>query len=142
MNDEIIEFIEKQKCASICSVDEQGKPRCFSCFYVFDKEGYLHFKSSAETIHMQMLVQNPFSAGTILPDKLHPLIVKGIQFEGVLLEHAPREAAIAYHKKYPYALAIPGRIWTLQLNRIKMTDSTKSFGKKIIWNREEVVLEL
>jgi uncharacterized protein YhbP (UPF0306 family) len=34
-------------------------------------------------------------------------------------------------------LAIPGETRTIQISHIKMTDSTKGFGKKITWNRDE-----
>jgi uncharacterized protein YhbP (UPF0306 family) len=47
-----------------------------------------------------------------------------------------RDASSHYHKKYPFALAMPGEIWTVQINSIKMTDSKLGFGKKITWNRE------
>jgi hypothetical protein len=84
--------------------------------------------------------KNPFVAGTVLPDKLNKLIVKGIQFEAIVLdEHHPlaiRDPGL-YYKKHPIALAIPGEIWTIQINSIKMTDSTKLFGKKTTWTRGE-----
>ncbi|MBK7558873.1 MAG: hypothetical protein IPI54_11635 [Chitinophagaceae bacterium] len=41
-----------------------------------------------------------------------------------------------YLAKHPLALAIPGDIWALQLNSVKMTDSTLGFGKKLLWERE------
>jgi uncharacterized protein YhbP (UPF0306 family) len=30
---------------------------------------------------------------------------------------------------------MPGEIWTIKINRIKYTDNTLGFGKKIIWER-------
>jgi len=139
MNDSITRFLQRQTCATICCVDELGKPYCFSCFYVFDcKERLLYFKSSADSHHSVLLKKNPIIAGTILPDKLNVLFVKGVQFEGFVLdEHQPLaiQASAYYHKKHLIALAIPGEIWTVQINYIKMTDSTKGFGKKITWSR-------
>ena len=86
MNDNIIEFIEKQKCASICCVDAEGNPYCFSCFYAFNAdEGQFYFKSSADTYHIKIILANPSVAGTILPDKLSLFTVKGIQFQGRVL---------------------------------------------------------
>jgi uncharacterized protein YhbP (UPF0306 family) len=142
MNKPIVEFIVKQTCASICCTDEQGNPYCFSCFYVLNSDdGLLYFKSSAGTKHGGILQQRQSIAGTILPDKLNKLIVKGIQFEGRMLrdDHPLAIAAPAhYYKKNPAALAIPGEIWVLELFHIKMTDSTLGFGKKIIWDKIEV----
>ncbi|MBK8686062.1 MAG: hypothetical protein IPN26_14405 [Bacteroidetes bacterium] len=37
-----------------------------------------------------------------------------------------------YLAKHPLALAIPGDIWALQVNYIKMTDSTLGFGKNYL----------
>ena len=87
--------------------------------------------------------KNPAIAGTILPDKLKTLLVQGIQFEGDFLnepDDLAKKAAQHYYKKHPMALAIPGEIWVIQINHIKMTDSTKGFGKKITWDRNEQLL--
>lgn len=142
MNKNIVEFIEKQTCASICCADDQGNPYCFSCFYVLNStDGLLYFKSSASSKHGGILQQRKSIAGTILPDKLNKLMVKGIQFEGRML-NADDPLTIAapaqYYKKNPAALAIPGELWVIELLHIKMTDSTLGFGKKIIWERSEV----
>ena len=141
MEESIRKFIKKQTCANICCVDEKGNPYCFSCFYSFnEQEGVLHYKSGLDTHHSALITANPVIAGTILPDKLNVLQVKGIQFEGIVLtaDHSfMKNASSHYHKKYPFALAMTGEIWTVQLNSIKMTDSKLGFGEKIIWSREE-----
>ncbi len=140
MNESIAKFLKEQTCVSICCVDELGKPYCFTCFYAFDKvENLLHFKSSAESYHSVLLSKNPLVAGTVLPDKLNKLIIKGVQLEGVLLNSKhpfTNHASAYYHKKHPMALAMSGEIWTIQINSIKMTDSTLGFGKKILWDRK------
>jgi uncharacterized protein len=141
MNESIIHFLQQQTCATVCCVNETFKPWCFNCFYVFNPElGVIYYKSSQGTQHSAILKSNPEVAGTILPDKLNKLLVKGVQFEGILLEPGHPLAAhgdAQYYKKNPLALAMPGEIWTIQLNHIKMTDSTKGFGKKITWDRAE-----
>lgn len=147
MNKTIIEFISEQTCASLCCVDEAGKPYCFSCYYAIDVEAaLLYFKSSGETHHSKLLKKNPQIAGTILPDKLSTFIVKGLQLDGDLLadDHPmAHKASVFYHKKHPMALAVNGNVWTIKINNIKMTDSTLGFGKKIVWERvhEELVNE-
>src|ERR1043165_8149712 len=114
MNERIIDFIEGQKVATVCGVDEENKPYCFSCFFAFDKERQLlYFKSSPETHHMKLLKQNAVLAGSILPDKLNPLATKGIQFTGVLLnadDDLCSQAKTIYHRKYSLALAMPGTV--------------------------------
>lgn len=141
MNEKIIEFLQEQTCAGICCLDENGRPYCFSCFYAFNSSaGLLYFKSSANSHHTGLMKSNPFVAGTILPDKLNKIQIKGIQFEAMVLDTQQplvKRSLGIYLKKHPLALAIPGDTWALQINFIKMTDSTLGFGKKIIWNRNE-----
>ncbi len=145
MNETIIQFLQEQTCASICCVDESGKPYCFSCFYAFNSTaGLLYFKSSANSLHAGLMKENPFVAGTILPDKLNKISVKGIQFEAIVLDTQQplvNQTLGIYLKKHPMALAIPGDIWALQINHIKMTASTLGSGKKIIWDRENQALD-
>lgn len=141
VNTHISLFLEKQTCASVCCADEQGNPYCFSCFYVFNsRDVVLYFKSSASAHHSSILEKNPQVAGTVLPDKLNILQVKGIQFEGELLSaghQLSKKAAAGYYKKYPAALAMSGDIRAIRINHIKFTDNTLGFGTKIPWYREE-----
>lgn len=141
MNERIIDFIEGQRVATICVVDEENNPYCFSCFFAFDKEKHLlYFKSSSNTHHGPLLEKRPVVAGTIQPDKLNPLAIKGVQFTGTIAEantELTGNASSSYHKKYPFALAMHGDVWTVQLAYIKMTDNTLNFGKKLTWQRTE-----
>ena len=143
MNARIGDFIEGQKVATVCCMDEENTPYCFSCFFVFDREkALLYFKSSSKAFHSTVLNKSPKVAGTIQPDKLNPLAIKGIQFTGLMINaHEPMasDANTRYHKKYPFALAMPGEVRTIRLHYIKMTDNTLSFGKKIIWQQESVI---
>ncbi|MGB3007274.1 MAG: pyridoxamine 5'-phosphate oxidase family protein [Chitinophagaceae bacterium] len=139
MNDKIIEFIAKQTCGNLCCVDKKGNPWCFSFFYSYDEnEVLLHYKSSEETRHTPIINANPAVAGTILPDKLNLLQIKGIQFEGIVLpfDHPlAKHASSHYYKKHPVGIAMPGEIWTIRVNNIKFTDNTLGFGKKLLWER-------
>lgn len=143
MDKTIIEFLLNQNSATVCCIDNAGKPYCFSCFYAFDNlKGIFYFKSSANSLHSVLMKKNPFIAGTVLPDRLNKLSVKGIQFQAEVLDStAPgvQEGMQNYFKKHPVALLIPGELWALQINHIKMTDSTLGFGKKISWNRPETI---
>jgi len=67
--------------------------------------------------------------------------VRGMQFEGVILpaEHPlTKDAAAYYYKKNPVAVAMPGEVWTIQINSLKLTDNNFGFGKKLTWSREEI----
>lgn len=144
VTDKINGYLKEQTCASVCCVDEQGQPYCFSCFYVYNgNEQLLYYKSSADTQHSLILSKNPVIAGTILPDKLSKLHVRGLQFEGAVLPFNHPLAIPAgsfYHRKNPVALAIPGEVWTIQVNSIKFTDSGLGFGKKLSWSREDMLI--
>ena len=137
MNHRIIDFIQEQKVATVCCLDEENNPYCFSCFFAFDeKKLVLYFKSSAATRHASLLRYNRNVAGTINQDKLNPLAMKGLQFTGQLVaasDGLASNASSVYHKKYPFAVAMGGDVLTIKLTAIKMTDSTLSFGKKITW---------
>ncbi|MEI6086461.1 MAG: pyridoxamine 5'-phosphate oxidase family protein [Bacteroidota bacterium] len=139
MNENIDTFIQEHTCANIACLDANSYPYCFSCFYAIDvKEGLLYFKSSSDSNHAGYLISNPIIAGTILPDKLNKLQVKGIQLEGTVLafdDEQAKNASAHYYKAHPLALAMPGEIWTIKINRIKYTDNTLGFGKKIVWER-------
>jgi uncharacterized protein YhbP (UPF0306 family) len=141
MEKRMIDFMQGQRVATICCVDEQNNPYCFSCFYAFDaKDQLFYFKSSPATHHAILLHQKPLVAGTIQPDRLNPLAIKGVQFNGEVLggNKALSEKALAfYHKKYPFALAVPGEMWIILADMIKMTDNTLSFGKKLVWQRKK-----
>lgn len=140
MNERILEFLQGQKVAAIACVDGERHPYCFSCFFAFDEvKRLLYFKTSAASHHAQLLQQNGHVAGTINPDKLNALAIKGIQFTGHVVDATnplAAEASTVYHKKYPFAHAMKGDVWTIQLISIKMTDNTLSFGKKITWELE------
>ncbi len=139
----IIEFIDGQKCLSLCCLKPNGLLYCFSCYFAFNSEEMmLYFKSSSDTNHIEYLKLNQQVAGTILPDKLKNLVVQGIQFEGKLILNDSiklHHSSKFYHKKYPFALVIHGKVWTIQIESIKMTDSTKGFGTKLHWTKENSV---
>lgn len=141
MTEKIQDFIATQTSANVCCVDELAKPYCFTCFYAYNSdEQLLYYKSSPDTKHAKLLLINPAVAGTILPDKLNKLLIKGVQFEGIALplDHPlAKSAASFYHKKNPVALAMPGEVWTIQLEKIKFTDTSLGFGKKLNWKRND-----
>lgn len=147
MNETIIHFLQQQTCATICCNDDQSNPYCFSCYYVFNPRNVLlYFKSSDGAHHSALLANNPLVAGTILPDKLNKLIVRGIQLQGEVLEQShpmAKDASASYHKQNLMALAIKGNVITIRLNTLKMTDSRLGFGKKIAWERnEETIMDV
>lgn len=139
MKEIINRFLQQQTCATICCIDGSGNPYCFNCFYAFDPTDFLlYFKSSQNAYHSILLANNPIIAGTVLPDKLSRLAIKGIQLTGLVLDqqHALAKNAFEYyHKKHPIAIAISGQVFTVQVNEMKMKDSNMGMGTKFMWNR-------
>lgn len=144
MNERIRKFIKKQTCATVCCADESGKPYCFTVFYAFDfDKALLFYKSSKDARHSLLLKDKPDVAGTILPDKLSLLAIKGIQFEGSVLvasDSVNKTAASIYYAKHPIARATTGEIWAIRVNYIKFTDNSLGFGRKLLWSREKLSL--
>ena len=141
MNESIVRFLQQQTSATICLINEEGLPYCFNCFYAFNQDKHLlYFKSSADSYHSKFLKQNTAVAGTVLPDKLNGLLIKGVQFDGFMVTEditLAEHSSLLYHKRHPLALAIKGIVYTIHLNRVKMTDGSRGFGKKITWSRSE-----
>jgi len=140
MDREIINFIQQQHIATVCCSDDQGNPFCFSCMYAFnEQEGLLYFKSEASAQHCLLLARRPTVAGTILPDKINMLAIKGLQFSGRVIltkETLPLQPGKEYHKKYPFALVMPGEVFTISFISIKMTDKSRGISRKVVWHRE------
>ncbi len=129
-------FLEKNRIASICFTDEHGKPYCFTCFFIISGEQpTLVFKSSFGTSHEEATRTETEIAGTVLPERLDFLKIKGIQFTGCTLNEKDIDQKLVtdYYNKYPFGRVMPGYIWAVRLKAIKLTDNTKLFGQKTHW---------
>lgn len=136
INKRITAFIEKNTCLSLATC-ENNTPYSASCFYAFMPEiNSLAIKSKESTTHIRQALNNKLVSGTIHPDKLQLAKIQGIQFSGELINSDLniKRATSAYYDKYPFARAIPGKIWIIQLSDIKMTDNTLGFSEKLKWN--------
>ncbi len=143
METEMIQFISENKIATICCLDSENRPYCFNCFYAVDlKDHLLFFKSSENTLHSHLLLENPCIAGTILPEKIEMLSIKGVQLTGMVL-YPDRPDFIdgnyLYHLRFPFAKVMPGEIWCIQLINVKMTGSRNLFRKKLKWSKSAVI---
>jgi len=134
----VITFLQEAKVLTYCTVvDDQ--PHCAPCYFSFLEENgqyYLLFKSSEETQHIQEALINPKVAGSVLPNrKMEVSSNQGVQFRGkfILEEEERTKLKKAYHAKFPYARAVPGEVWAIELIETKMTDNTLGFGKKLKW---------
>lgn len=142
MDERIKNFILGQKNLTLCT-SENNQPYCASCFYAFIREeNILVFKSAKTTKHISQALVNNKVAGTILPDLDDPGTIKGIQFTGIFIppiDNHLEKLRKVYYKKFPFARAVAGDLWVIELISIKMTENTLGFGKKIIWEKYSVI---
>jgi uncharacterized protein YhbP (UPF0306 family) len=136
--DRISDFISGAKCLSMATQSTHGL-WCASCYYAYDEKNVcLIFKSSEDTRHVQEGLNNPVVAGTILPDKLETVSVKGVQFTGTfVIAKDDDDRASIYYNRFPFARAISGKFWVIKLKTMKYTDNTLGFGTKLYWQSEK-----
>lgn len=139
VTENINDFISENQVASVCFVDKNNKPYCINCFYSWHSEqAILIFKSSFGTNHDNLVVSGACLSGTILNDQISLSKIKGIQFNGDLIDQNQineLELGNNYLKKFPLSIAMPGYLWGVKLNFIKFTDNTFVFGNKTNWSR-------
>ena len=137
INPEILNLISKNNIATVCCSDND-KPYCFSCFYsTLEEDACIVFKSSDSTRHMKILAENNLVAGTIIPFENSMTKVIGIQFEGIMVEKETTgiKAAKSYYMHYPFAVAVPCKIWVIEFNSIKYTSTINGIKHKLEWER-------
>ena len=134
----IPKFIVQHTVLTMASFDEMY-PHCANCFYAYH-EGWnaLLFKSDESTRHIKFSLKNSFVAGTILPDNLKKGITQGIQFKGIFIHPTGSladEAEKTYYSRFPFARAMGGTVWMIELTDIVFTDKVFAIGKKSHWNK-------
>jgi len=138
MDEHIATFLKEQTVVNFAT-SVNDIPYCASCYYAYvPGEELLVFKSDTDTKHIEDALKNSNVAGTVLPDKIITAKIKGIQFSGLFkaMEGSQGDKAKkAYLSKFPVAGLFRGTIWVIELSRVKFTDNTLVFGKKILWER-------
>ena len=143
MHSKINSFLKENSLFSF-STSINNIPYCASCFYTYSsEEKYLVFKSKSTTKHIINALSNNSVAGTILSKSSTLGEIKGIQFNGTFIE--PTNTLLSnlkkiYYKQFPFALPMSGDIWAIEITSIKMTDNTLGIGKKILWQRENIII--
>jgi uncharacterized protein YhbP (UPF0306 family) len=139
MPEQIVEFLNVASVATVAtSIDDH--PYCAPIYYAYVPEAQLlAFKSDSDTKHIEDAIHNNLVAGSILPDKIESNKPKGIQFTGVFYKAEANEisekAKSAYLKKFRAAGIFRGDVWLIELSKVKFTDNTLVFGKKLQWER-------
>lgn len=135
--EKLVAFLQDNKVSTVCFIDLENKPYCINCFYTFEEEHHvLIFKSSTGTTHQKLTKPMASISGTILPNVIDTLKLKGVQFTGKIIENEEIDKLqlnTKYLKKYPMSIAVMGYVWAVRLDFLKFTDNTLGFGNKTTW---------
>ncbi len=137
----ISQFIKKHHVFNL-AVHHNNEIWTASCFYAFwEEKSSLVFLSDEDTKHSQMMIVNPKVAGTITLETRIVGKIQGLQFKGIV-HKAENEILFMskkiYYKRFPYTLGIQSTFWILSIQFAKLTDNKLGFGKKIIWQTEDL----
>ena len=138
MEKKIEQFIAKHHVLTLATTTSDGAPYCCNCFYAYDKatQAFL-FTSDTTTHHAKMMVENPKVAAPIVLETRIVGRVQGLQITGEIIR-ATEDDRLKYIKRFPYAAVADLTLWRLQADFMKLTDNTLGFGKKLIWQKEEL----
>lgn len=135
MDEKIGKFISKHHLLSLATFGESLW--CCSAFYAFYPDtGVFIIASDEQTTHIQNAKMNTRVAGTIAQETKVVGKIQGVQFSGEIHPVVDEREKALYLKRFPYAVTMNPTLWKIELDRVKMTDNTLGFGKKLIWNRE------
>lgn len=138
MEKKIEQFIAKHHVLTLATATNDGSPYCCNCFYAYNKaEQALIFTSDAATRHAQMFAENSRTAASIVLETRIVGRVQGLQITGHTTLATEQDKAL-YIKRFPYTAIADLTLWRLQADFLKLTDNTLGFGKKLIWQREEL----
>jgi uncharacterized protein len=136
---EIRQFLKQNRVATLCYVSKKGFPACINCFYVFEeRSGYLVFKSSEGARHEPASLNSSAFSGTILPEHFDAFHSRGLSFSGQsLLSLRVKELRLAdvYHKQYGFTRLLPGYVWAIELQRLRLTEHASGTIRRTKWEK-------
>jgi uncharacterized protein YhbP (UPF0306 family) len=131
----IIKFIKKNHVAAIAAQNDTGT-WCFNAFYAFDEDDpHIIFLSTHDTLHADLMTQNPHVSGTISGQPKLVAAIQGIQFTGFAFPSEDKHLRTLYNKRFPFAIVINAPMWAIRIDKIKYTSNITTFGSKIYWER-------
>lgn len=138
-NHKIIKFIKQQHVLSLSVILPNNRPWACNVFYVFDEDLLcLYILSELKTEHAKAMLINPSVAGTINITPKTVAQIQGIQFQAIatqLVDKNAEQAYKLYYLAFPFARIIKAPIWSLQLQKLKMTNNLMGFAHKTHWSR-------
>ena len=129
----IEDFIKEHHALTLATAVEDEISAC-SLFYAYDAKSRSFIVASAEdTLHIKHIRQNPKVAGNILLETDEVGKIQGLQFRGVFKRLKDTKLKALYFKRFPYALALAPKLWSIKVDFFKLTDNRLGFGKKLLW---------
>ncbi|KFA58865.1 hypothetical protein A9G34_07550 [Gilliamella sp. Choc4-2] len=133
----IITFIQKHHVLSLSVILPDANLWACNAFYVFNEDLMcLYILTELTTDHGNAMLNHAQVAGTISLTPKTVAKIQGIQFQAIALQligNKAKQAYSLYYQKFPFARIIKAPIWSLELQRIKMTDNLMGFAHKIHW---------
>lgn len=137
----ITKFINKHHVLTLATSDNCNS-WCANCFYSYiENENYIIVTSDIETKHVQNIINNNIVSGSIVLETNIIGKIQGIQFLGKMYkpdDKIMKKVKTSYLKRFPIATLMNTNLWIIELTYIKMTDNRLGFGKKLIWNNDNL----
>ncbi len=135
MDERIIKFIKKHHVLTLATAID-NIPYCANAFYAYDAENNRFiFTSDTTTRHGEEMTKNPNVAASIVWETKLVGRIQGLQISGQITK-ANEADKTKYIQKFPYTALAELTLWAIEPQRVKYTDNTLGFGKKLIWNVE------
>lgn len=136
----IIDFIKSHHVLTLAT-SFKDEPWCASCFYVYlpEKNSFI-FTSDGRSRHIYNIAHNCFVAACIVLETRTVGRIQGLQLQGLVTRVDASEwaeAKRAYIREYPYAVLADLTLWQLDVSKLKFTDNTLGFGKKLCWSSSD-----
>lgn len=137
VDEPIQKFIAKHHVLTLATTNGEGMPWVANCFYAYDKRrNCFVFTSDTATRHGSEMSANCRVALSVVLETRIVGRVQGLQVEGIA-ERGDSEAHKCYVKRFPYAAVAPLELWVVRPTKMKLTDNTLGFGKKLTWECNE-----
>lgn len=137
----ITDFIEAHHVLTLAT-HADGLSHCCNLFYVYlPQRNAFVVTSSDKTLHVAHLRQNPSVAASVVLETRTIGKVQGLQIRGTMRPPEAEEKAEikkAYLLRFPYAAVMDLELWVLRPDYMKLTDNRLGFGKKIIWEAQNL----
>lgn len=137
VDERIVKFIKRHHVLTLATCAE-WQPWCANAFYTYVEEfNVFVFTSDTNTRHAQEALKNGCVAASVVLETRVVGRVQGLQIEGEMEQTQDEALRKAYLKRFPYASVMELHLWVLRPVRMKLTDNTLVFGKKLIWEKSE-----